>query len=315
MTDTLPTTRTVAANGIEICYEDRPGPQPDSPVLLLVHGLGCQLLHWPEDLLIALNAQFRVIRYDNRDTGHSTWFKGIKAPPMSGWGRLRWFLGARAPAPYTLEDMAADAIGLLDALGIDRAHVMGASMGGMIAQILGLDYPQRVQSLTLVMTTSGRRTKGLPRPEVLKAITQRPQSMDFDIVLAASIRSWKTLSGRGHVTPDDEIERRLRAILTRAQNPAGFLRHYAAIMNQPDRTVRLRQLRLPTLVLHGEDDGLVGVSGGRQLAAVIPGATLKTVPGWGHDFPPSLTATLTQWIAQHVQAAQESPHAAVADAA
>ncbi len=298
MSETFPTQK-VAANGIEICYEDRPGPAPDSPVALLIHGLGCQLLHWPEDLVAGLNKHFRVIRYDNRDTGHSTWFSGIKAPPMSGWGRVKWFLGARPPAPYTLEDMAADAVGLLDALNIPRAHIIGASMGGMITQLFGIHYPERAASLTMIMTTSGRRSKGLPRPDVLKTITQRPTSMDFDVVLAASTRSWKILSGSIHKVPHDEIEERLRAILTRAQNPAGFLRHYAAIMNQPDRTPQLRGLRVPTLVLHGEDDGLVNVSGGRHLAKVIPGAKLITIPGWGHDFPPSLTDTLVQYICEH----------------
>ncbi len=298
MTAPLPTQK-VTANGIEICYEDRPGPSPESPVALLIHGLGCQLLHWPEDLVASLNQHFRVIRYDNRDTGHSTWFTGVKAPPMTAWGRLRWFLGARAPAPYTLEDMAADAVGLLDALNIPRAHIIGASMGGMITQLVGIHYPERAASLTLIMTTSGRRSKGLPRPDVLKTITQRPLSMDFDVVLAASTRSWKILSGSVHQVPHDEIEARLRAILKRAQNPAGFLRHYAAIMNQPDRTPQLRTIGVPTLVLHGEDDGLVNVSGGRHLAKVIPGAKLITIAGWGHDFPPSLTDTLVGHICEH----------------
>lgn len=304
-------THKVAANGIEICYEDRPGPSSDSPVLLLIHGLGCQMLHWPDDLLESLNQRFRVIRFDNRDTGHSTWFDGVRAHKMSSWDRVRWFLGARMPAPYTLDDLAADAIGLLDALHIPKAHIMGASMGGMITQIIGFRYPERVASLTMVMTTSGKRNKGLPRPDVLKTITQRPQTMDFDVVLAASIRSWTILSGSEHKVPHEEIERRLRAILTRAQNPAGFLRQTAAIMNQPDRTPMLRNIKAPALILHGEDDGLVSVTGGRHLAKVIPGAKLVTIPGWGHDFPPSLTTTLVGHIQQHIEQV-ESQHTAAA---
>lgn len=300
-------TDTVSANGIEICYEDRPGPTAESPVLLMIHGLGCQLLHWPEDLVESLNQHFRVIRFDNRDTGHSTWFDGVRAPKMGRWDQLRWFLGARMPAPYSLDDLAADAVGLLDALNIPQAHIMGASMGGMITQIIGFRYPERAASLTMIMTTSGKRNKGMPRPDVLKTITQRPQTMEFDVVLAASIRSWKILSGSEHRVPHDEIERRLRAILTRAQNPAGFLRQYAAIMNQPDRTPMLRTINTPTLVLHGEDDGLVSISGGRHLAKVIPGAKLVTIPGWGHDFPPSLTTTLVAHIQQHANDAV-APH-------
>lgn len=306
---TLPT-RKVHANGIEICFEDRPGPAEDSPVLLLIHGLGCQLLHWPEDLVASLNAHFRVIRYDNRDTGHSTWFNGVSAPKMSGLGRVKWFLGAAPESPYSLLDMAKDGIGLLDALGIEKAHIMGASMGGMITQLIGIHFPERALSLTLAMTTSGKRSKGLPRPDVLKTITRRPQTMDFDIVLAASVRSWKTLSGKYHRTPDSDIEKRLRAILTRAQNPAGFLRHYAAVMNQPDRTPLLRKMFVPSLILHGEDDGLVGVSGGRHLAKVIPNAHLITIPGWGHDFPPSLTDTLVGHIRRHIDAHNKAPLAA-----
>ena len=298
-----PPAQTLSANGIELCYENRPGPRPDSPVLLLIMGLGCQMLHWPEDVVAALNQSFRVIRFDNRDTGHSTWMEGVPAPRIGAWDRVRWFFGARLPSPYTLDDLAADALALLDGLDIEQAHVVGASMGGMIAQILAAREPQRVLSLTLIMTTSGKRTKGLPEPATLKTVTTRPAGRDFEHVLSASMRSWQALQGAEYPTPMEEVERRLRAILERAQNPAGFLRQYAAIMNQPDRSPLLRTIQCPTLVLHGEDDKLVNVSGGRHLAKVIPGAKLITIPGWGHDFPPQLTPRLVGHISEHVQAA------------
>lgn len=293
-------TQTVNANGIEICYEDRPGPQADSPTALLIMGLGCQLLHWPEEFVATLNQFYRVIRFDNRDAGHSTWFEGTRAPKIRQRDLLRWFFGARLPSPYSLEDMAADTVGLMDALQIEQAHIIGASMGGMIAQIIGAQHPQRAQSLSLVMTTSGKRTKGMPRQSALKTITQRPATQDFDVVLETSKRSWQALSGRGHPTPPDVVEARLRAILERAMNPAGFLRQYAAIMNQPDRSPLLRQIERPTLVLHGEDDPLVNVSGGRHLAKVIPQSTLITIPGWGHDFPPSLLPDLSTHLKNHI---------------
>lgn len=301
MTANPPHLKVAVNDGVELCYEDRPGPQPDSPVLLLIMGLGCQLLHWPEDLVAALNQHCRVIRFDNRDAGHSTSMEAAGPVRLPGqWDMLRWFFGARLPSAYTLEDLADDAIGLMDALEIPRAHIVGASMGGMIAQLVALRAPQRVESLSLIMTTSGKRTKGMPQQSTLKVVTAAPRSRDFDEVLRTAVRSWTALSGPGYPTPPEVIESRLRAILERAQNPAGFLRQYAAIMNQPDRSPALRQLDMPTLVLHGEADPLVNVSGGRHLARVIPGARLETIPGWGHDFPPALTERLSGLLLQHV---------------
>jgi len=291
----------VQANGLQI-EVDVQGP-PDGEAVLLIMGLGMQLVAWPAELVAELVARgFRVVRFDNRDVGLSDGPDHLGMPRMVG-AMLRYALHLPVPAPYRLRDMANDAVGVLDALGIAAAHVCGASMGGMIAQQMAVHHPQRVKSLTLVMTTSGARHLPQPRLKVRQALVAKPRSTAVADVVAHLEGLLHTIGSPGYRPDPVQLRARLELAVRRAYRPAGTARQLLAIVADGDRTPLLQQIRQPTRVIHGADDPLVPPAAGAQLASQIAGATLDLVPGMGHDLPLPLLPRLADGIAQAAQAA------------
>ena len=267
----------VEANGITIEYEESGTGDP----LLLIMGLNGQLIDWPAGLIDELVRHgFRVIRFDNRDAGLSTEFT---ATPPTTWAMMRAAaFGGRLHAEYSLADMADDAVGLLDALGIEQAHIAGMSMGGMIAQRIAIDHPDRVLSLTSIMSTTGNRRVGLPKPKVVAFVSRR-KPVSREEALEPAIGLFRLISG----TTFDEAEFRELAVasIARSYRPAGMGRQLAAILSASDRTPELRKLDVPTLVIHGTLDPLVRPTGGLATAAAVPGSRLLMFNDMGHDLP------------------------------
>ncbi|MFK4003284.1 alpha/beta fold hydrolase [Qipengyuania sp. NPDC077563] len=289
------------ANGIEIHYEEQ--GDPSAPAMLLIMGFGAQLTLWPDELVDELAGKgFRVIRYDNRDIGLSHKFDGVKAPglvKMTVMGKL----GLMPKVPYTLADMAADAVGLLDALGIAKAHIVGASMGGMIAQHVAAKYPDRCLSFTQVFSTTGNPRLPAAKKEALQALVTRPKSDEEEALVEHGIMLARTIGSPGYPSAEERLRDRTLTSVRRNYYPEGPTRHLSAIVADGDRSAMLREITVPTLVLHGEDDPLVPCEGGRDTAACIPGARLKTIPGWGHDLPLELVDELAGEIAAHAKGA------------
>jgi pimeloyl-ACP methyl ester carboxylesterase len=289
----------ISANGIRIAYEDA-GPR-DGPVVLLVMGLGGQLTLWPDEFVAALNAHgLRTIRYDNRDVGLSTRFDHAGVPNIK-WLFAKALLGLRPRSPYRLADMAADGDALLAALGVERAHIVGASMGGMIAQHMAAARPTRAQSLTSIMSTTGNRR--LPRPDraAMRALAERPMQGDHEALVAYAKRTAHVIGSPAYPPDPDRLDQRVRRDFARAWYPPGFARQMAAIIADGDRREMLRTIKVPTLVIHGEADPLVPPAGGEDTARNISGARLMTIPGMGHDLPLALVDTLADAIAVHVR--------------
>ena len=287
------------ANGISIEYESF--GEDSNPAILLIMGLGMQLLAWPEPFCVELASRgFRVIRYDNRDTGFSTKFENAKTPGIASLV-LRSMLRLPMRVPYTLNDMANDAVGLLSALGIESAHAVGASMGGMIAQNLAASHPQRVDSLTSIMSTSGHRALPGADPLVSRHIFRsRPTGNDRDAVIAHNMRTLQ-LIGSPDYPVDEETRRAMTsASFDRCYYPSGFSRHVAAIIEDGDRRRRLSTITAPTLVIHGREDPLVPLAGGIDTAEHVPGAKLEIIDGMGHNFPAQLWPRLIELITTHV---------------
>jgi pimeloyl-ACP methyl ester carboxylesterase len=277
-------------NGIELEWDDF--GEADAPPLLLIMGLGAQMIAWDDDFCRLLAARrFRVIRFDNRDAGRSTRFDG-HAPRV-----LQALSGDVSSAAYTLEDMADDAAGVLDALGIDAADVVGASMGGMIAQTLAIRHPEKVRTLTSIMSTTGAPDVGQPTPAMLGVLLNRPP-VDRASAIEWSVATSRVLSSPGFPFDEDRARTRAGRSYDRGFNPAGVGRQLVAILASGDRTPALRALRVPTLVIHGDRDPLVSVSGGEATAAAIPGARLMIVPGMGHDLPRQLWETIVSAVAE-----------------
>lgn len=285
----------IQANGINIEYESF-GPQEAPPVLLIM-GLGGQLTLWPIELCEALVARgFRVIRYDNRDIGLSTKFDHAGVPDMAAL-MMASFTGTKPDVAYTLDDMAADATGLLDALGIDRAHIVGASMGGMIAQMVAATYPERTLSLTSIMSTTGNPAIPPARPEAMAVLTNRPVTADPDALVAFLVKAARVIGSPAYPASEERLLTRVRADLQRSYSPTGYLRQMAAVVGGGDRRAKLSAITAPTLVIHGDADPLVSVEGGRDTAASIKGAELLIIPGMGHDLPLELVETIADAIA------------------
>ena len=285
----------IVANGLAIEIDDQglPGGQP----LLLIMGLGMQLVAWPDELVQALVTRgFRVIRMDNRDIGLSQHLDHLGVPSLAV-GALRHALGLRVASPYSLAEMADDALGVLDALGLQQAHVCGASMGGMIAQHLAARHPQRVKSLTLMMTTSG--ASHLPQPgwRVRGALLSRPASNEPTAVVRHLEGLLKTIGSPGF-PPDAERQRlRLLATVRRAWHPAGTARQLLAVVADGDRSALLPRIHMPTRIIHGLADPLVPAQAGRELAQKIAGAEADFIPGMGHDLPLQLLPRFADGIA------------------
>ncbi|MGZ8752568.1 MAG: alpha/beta fold hydrolase [Acidimicrobiia bacterium] len=270
---------TVAANGINL-YCERFGESGD-PVLLMVNGLGSQCIRYDDELCEAfVDRYLQVIRFDNRDVGLSTHLT--------------------EGASYALTDMAADAVGLLDALAIQRAHVWGCSMGGMISQLLAIEHPQRVASLTSIMSTTGERDVGRASPEIVASLIElSAPTDDLDLAVDRAVAHAQVIG-----SPDEWDEewqrRRQRAFVERAYDPGGVARQAAAVMASPDRADGLARIDVPTLVIHGDADPLVDVSGGRRTAELVPNAELLVLEGMGHDLPPAFWAPIVEATTQLV---------------
>jgi pimeloyl-ACP methyl ester carboxylesterase len=293
------------ANGIDICYEIF-GDAKAEPMLLIM-GLGAQMIHWDDEFCRQLAARgFRVIRFDNRDIGKSSKLTGGKRLTAVELLKLR-FLKIPVAAPYTLLDMAKDTIGLMDVLSIRTAHLVGASMGGMIAQEIAISFPQRVRSLTSIMSTTGNPKVPPPTREA-SAILMAPPPATKEEYFVRFAQTWKIL--RGGSFPEDEALDRSRAERTyeRGLNPAGVGRQLRAILASGSRKERLRAVKAPTLVIHGSVDPLVRPEGGKDTAASIPGAKFLLVEGMGHALP------IPMWP-QVIDAIDKHAHGAAAKAA
>ncbi|HEX2013253.1 MAG TPA: alpha/beta hydrolase [Roseateles sp.] len=285
----------ISANGIALEIEDH-GPASGEP-LLLIMGLGMQLLGWPDEFVGQLVAAgFRVIRFDNRDIGLSQDFDHLGVPHL-GLNSMLHLLHLPVKSPYGLADMAEDARGILDALGIARAHVCGASMGGMIAQHLAARHPARVKSLTLMMTSSGARRLPGPTLRVRSGLLARPPR-DHEGLVAHSADFVRLIGSPAYPAPAGWIEARLDRAIRRSHRPRGLLRQLAAVAADADRSPLLAQIQAPTQIIHGDADPLVPLPGGQDLARKITGARLDVVPGMGHDLPEPLWARFGQGIAE-----------------
>ena len=274
------------ANGVSLEVEEHGSPAGEP--LLLVMGLGMQLLGWHEGLVrLLVERGFRVLRFDNRDSGLSDGFDHLGAPNLV-LESMRHALGLRIESPYTLAAMAADALGILDALGIASAHVCGASMGGMIAQHMARIAPERVRSLTLMMTSSGARHLPAPSLRVRSALIARPASNTVAGIVEHYVKLYALIGSPAYPSSPPALRERFELSVRRAYRPTGTARQMVAIAADGDRSPMLGAIRSPTLVVHGKADPLVPLAAGRDVGAKIPGATIDVVEGMGHDLPPPL---------------------------
>jgi pimeloyl-ACP methyl ester carboxylesterase len=283
-------------NGIELEYETF--GDPSNPTVLLIMGLGVQMLGWDErfcDLLAGRG--FHVVRFDNRDVGLSTKIEGGAMP-----NPLQLMAGDYSSASYTLDDMADDTAGLLDALDVEAAHVVGVSMGGMIGQTLTCRHPERVLSLTSIMSSTGSRETGQPKPEVFAALVS-PVPSDREGYVEATANMFTLIGSPAYPPDEDELRALIGASYERSYYPDGFLRQLAAILASGDREKAIAGIGVPTLVIHGEDDPLIVLSGGEATAAAIPGSKLVKVPGMGHDLPPALWPRFIDEIVENTERA------------
>jgi len=288
---------------VELAYETfgDPGGRP----LLLVMGLGTQMLGWPDGFCAALAERgHHVVRFDNRDVGLSTHLHDAPAPDLAAA-----MAGDLSSASYVLADLADDAAGLLDALGLESAHVAGSSMGGMIAQELAIRHPERVRSLTSIMSTTGDRSVGHPS-QVGVEVLLAPPATTREEAMERSVRGARAIGSPGYAVDEEAVRERSGRSWDRGHDPQGTARQLLAVLASPDRTPALRALRVPTLVLHGAADALIDVSGGRATAAAIPGAELVVLEGWGHDLPRALWPELADRIAAHTERAEGLARAA-----
>ncbi len=285
--------------GVEICYQTFGDPNDEA--VLLVMGLGGPMTWWsPEFCRLLAGSGFFVIRYDNRDVGHSS---RIKAR-VTRKRLVQAFFGRGPRPPYTLDDMAGDGFGLLDHLGIDASHVVGVSMGGMIAQTMALLRPERVRSLTSIMSTTGRRSVGWQDPRLLPLLLAR-SARTREAYVASSARVWRIIGSPAFRETREDVDKRAGETFDRGVSASGTARQMLAILRQPDRSRRLRSLRMPVLVIHGLQDKMVHVSGGRSTSQSIPGSELLLVPGMGHDMPAQLDQTFVDGIKRTADRARE----------
>ena len=298
----------IRANGLDIEVEDTAEINPQDtevytrPAVLLIMGLGMQLIAWPSQLVDELvDAGFRVIRMDNRDIGLSQHFDHLGKPNILVAG-IKYKLGLRVRPPYTLEDMAHDALGVLDALGVASAHIVGVSMGGMVAQRVAIAAPQRVISLTSIMSSSGARGLKQAHRDVTRVLLSRPVSGTQDAVVDHYVKLYKAIGSPDFPTPEPEMRSRITRAVQRSYHPAGTMRQMVAIIADITRAAQLSSIVSPTLVLHGKADPLVPYEHGEDVARRIRGARLVGIDGMGHDLPPEPLVQILDALIPHLQA-------------
>jgi pimeloyl-ACP methyl ester carboxylesterase len=290
---------------IELFYEDL-GDPADPPVLLIM-GVGAQLPMWPDGFCeLLLQQGFRVIRFDHRDIGLSTKMAGQKADGSVYARVARYALGRSSPVPYTLVDMADDAKGLLDHLEIDRAHVVGASMGGMIAQVLAGSHPDRIASLALLMTSSGKPLSALPRWRVIKLAFDPPaKDAPMEEKLALEVRNIAVINGPNFLPSDEQLRSRVENLTARSDYPQGGLRQFDAILGTGSLLRFTRQIDAATVVIHGSEDPMVRTRNGRNLARIIDGARFIVVDGMGHDLPEQVWRPVVEVLTENFAAGRQ----------
>lgn len=282
---------------IELCYQTI--GNPDDEPLLLIMGLGGPMTWWDLEFCEMLAERgFFVVRFDNRDTGRSSHGKGRVTRAML----VRAFTGRRVRPPYTLSAFARDALGLMDHLGWDSAHLAGVSMGGMIAQTVAIKEPSRVRSLTSIMSSTGKRTVGWQHPSLLPNLLAKRGGREAYI--DSTVVVWNRIGSPGYPKSEEDVRAQAAETWDRGTSAAGALRHMMAVITQPNRGPRLHALRVPTLVVHGLADKMVHVSGGRATAAAVPGAELLLIDGMGHDLPAQLYETFADGIRRNADRAK-----------
>jgi pimeloyl-ACP methyl ester carboxylesterase len=296
------------ANGITLDVDD--SGDRSAPALLLIMGLGMPAALWPEGFVERLLASgLRVVRFDNRDCGHSARLRSATATRNLPGAIARALLRLPVRAPYTLDDMADDAAALLTTLEIGRAHIVGASMGGMIAQVLAARHPERVLSLTSIMSSSGNPSPrvALGKPRALRAILHRPRNVDdVNQITDHLVRVFGVIGSPAYPSEPQSLRQQLERVARRGYYPAGTARQLLAILASGDRRSQLARITAPTLVIHGQDDPLLPVAAGVDTARHIRGARLELIPGMGHDFPPSLQPMIADMITRHVAASHSA---------
>lgn len=292
------------ANGLQLCYQEM--GDPDGEPLLLVMGLATQMIAWQEEFCAMLAQRgYRVVRFDNRDIGRSSRVDSAGVP-----GKLAMLVGSGKP-PYLLRDMATDTFGLMDHLGIESAHLVGASMGGMIVQTAAIEQPERVRSLTSIMSTTGSRRVGHPSYRTFGLMLGKPPR-EREAAIERVIKTFKTIGSPGYPFEEGRVREIAGQSFDRGHSEAGIARQLHAITASGDRTPGLRELDLPALVIHGRNDILVNPSGGRATAKAIPGARLRMIDGMGHDLPRALWPTFVEEIAANAARAAQGAAAPVA---
>ena len=290
--------QTARIGDIDIAYETF--GDPSNPAVLLVMGLATQMIAWHEDFCGQLAERgFHVIRFDNRDVGRSSAMRDLPVPTLR-----QLALRSKKAAGYTLSDMAGDAVGLLDQLGIERAHVVGASMGGMIAQTIAIEHPQRVLSLCSIMSNTGAHFSGQPKLATYRVLLGTPPK-ERDKFIDHVLKVYSVIGSPGFDRNEDDLRDMAARSYDRGRNPAGSGRQLAAIIASGDRTSRLGSISVPTVVIHGTKDKLVNPSGGRATAKAIPGARLVKIEGMGHDLPRGTWPQIIGAVAENAARAGE----------
>ncbi len=290
--------QTAAANGLELVYQEMGDPGGEAVVLIM--GLATQMIAWDEEFCSMLaDRGYRVVRFDNRDIGRSTLIDSAGVP-----SRIDMLSGRRATAAYLLRDMARDTIGLMDHLGVGAAHVVGASMGGMIAQKIAIEFPERSRSLVSIMSTTSSRWTGLPSFKAFGVLLGTPP-MSREAVVERAVRTFRVIGSPGFPFEEERIRELAGVSYDRGHSSAGIARQLHAIMAAGDRTRALHRLAVPTTVIHGSRDPLVRPSGGRATAKAIPGARLRVIEGMGHDLPRQIWPDVVEEIAANAARAAE----------
>lgn len=297
MSNHLQQEQIVKVNGVDIAYQLHGSSK--YPTLLLIHGLSTPLTGWPMTMVEAfVAANFQVLLLDNRDVGCSEQLDHLPIPNMA-WVITKFKLGLSIKAPYQLEDMMRDVIGLLDVLNLAEVHVVGASMGGMIAQLLAIHHPQRVRTLTSIMSTTGYKKLPPIEKNIREVFAQTPDTKEYQDRKAYHVKKWQVIGSPDYPTPDEDIDLYVDSMLQRGITATGTMRQVLAIMAASNREKALSKLTMPSLVIHGDSDGLVNVAGGKATANAIPNAKLKIYSGMGHDFPAQLIPSIVDDIIDH----------------